>query len=78
MRLANFLFWSTLGTAGWSATLAIAGYVLKQQFGEVERVLGPLSSAIIVLIVLGYVWRQLTWHKRHREGADGHKPHRDG
>src|SRR3712207_2954663 len=71
MRLAKFLFWSTLGTAGWSAALALAGYVLKQQFGEIETVLGPLSSAIIALIVLGYVWRQLTWHKRHREAEPG-------
>ncbi len=67
MRLAKFLIWSTVGTAGWSALLAIAGYLLKQQFGEVETVLGPLSSAVIGLIILGYVWRQLTWHKRHRE-----------
>jgi membrane protein DedA with SNARE-associated domain len=78
MRLTIFLFWSTVGTAGWSAALAVAGYVLKQQFGEIETVLGPLSSAIIVLIVLGYVWRQLTWHKRHRDGAEGHKHHREG
>ena len=67
MRLAKFLFWSTVGTAGWSAGPAIAGYLLKQQFGEIETVLGPLSSAIIGLIVLGYVWRQLTWNKRRRE-----------
>ena len=66
MRLRKFLFWSTVGTAGWSAILAVAGYVLKQQFGEIEQVLGPLSSAVIGLIVILYVWRQLTWHKRHR------------
>jgi membrane protein DedA with SNARE-associated domain len=67
MRLRQFLFWSTVGTAGWSAILAIAGYVLKQQFGDIEQVLGPLSSGVIALIVVFYVWRQLTWHKRHRE-----------
>ena len=66
MQLAKFLFWSTLGTAGWSAALAVAGYLLKQQFADIENVLGPLSSAIIAAIVIGYVWRQLTWHKRHR------------
>lgn len=66
MKLAKFLIWSTVGTAGWSAVLAVAGYVLKQQFQNIERVLGPLSSAVIALIVLGYAWRQLTWHKRHK------------
>ena len=66
MRLTKFLFWSTVGTAGWSALLAVAGYVLKQQFGDIEQVLGPLSSVVIGLIVAAYVWRQLTWHRRHR------------
>ena len=67
MQLAKFLFWSTLGTAGWSGALAVAGYLLKQQFTDVESVLGPLSSVVIAAIILGYLWRQLTWHKRHRE-----------
>jgi membrane protein DedA with SNARE-associated domain len=66
MRLAKFLFWSTIGTAGWSAALALAGYVLKTQFADIEKVLGPLSSLIIAAIVIFYLWRQLTWHKRHK------------
>jgi membrane protein DedA with SNARE-associated domain len=66
MRLPKFLLWSTIGTAGWSAALAVAGYVLKTQFTDIETVLGPLSSVVIALIVAFYLWRQLTWHKRHK------------
>ena len=65
MRLRSFLIWSTIGTAGWSSALAVAGYLLGRQFDDINKVLGPLSSAIIVLIVLAYVWRQLTRRKRH-------------
>lgn len=65
MRLKSFLFWSSIGTAGWSSALAVAGYALGRQFGEIEHILGPLSSAVIGVIVLAYVWRQLTWRKRH-------------
>ncbi|HEY7808966.1 MAG TPA: DedA family protein [Allosphingosinicella sp.] len=65
MRLRNFLFWSTVGTTAWSSALAIAGYLLGKQFDDINKVLGPLSTAIIVLIVLAYIWRQLTWRKRH-------------
>jgi membrane protein DedA with SNARE-associated domain len=65
MRLKSFLIWSTIGTAGWSSALAIAGYMLGRRFGEIETILGPLSSAIIGLMVLFYLWRQLTWRKRH-------------
>ena len=71
MRIKTFLIWSTLGTAGWSSALAAAGWLLGRQFGEIEKILGPLSSAVIVAIVALYAWRQFTWRKRHpREGSD--------
>jgi membrane protein DedA with SNARE-associated domain len=69
MRLVTFLFWSTLGTAAWSGLLAAAGYVLGSQFERIDEVLGPISSVIVVAIILFYVWRQLTWHRRHRPEA---------
>jgi membrane protein DedA with SNARE-associated domain len=65
MQIVTFLIWSTIGTAAWSALLALAGYALKQQFGEIDKILGPLSSVVIGIIVLTYVWRQITWNKRH-------------
>ena len=65
MRVPRFLFWSTVGSAGWSAALAAAGWVLGHQFGRIEQWLGPLSTAIIVGLVVFYVWRQATWHRRH-------------
>jgi membrane protein DedA with SNARE-associated domain len=67
MRLKSFLIWSTLGTAAWTALLAGAGWGLGRAFHDVEKVLGPLSTAIIVLIVAAYLWRQLTWRRRHPE-----------
>ena len=68
MRLKTFLFWSTVGTAGWSSALAIAGYLLGQQFRDIEKVVGPLSAIVIAAIVGTYLWRQLTWRKRHPKG----------
>jgi membrane protein DedA with SNARE-associated domain len=65
MRLRSFLVWSTLGTAAWTAALATAGWGLGKAFRDVEKVLGPLSTAIIAFVVLAYIWRQLTWRKRH-------------
>jgi membrane protein DedA with SNARE-associated domain len=68
MRLKGFLIWSTIGTAAWTAMLASAGWGLGKAFHDVERILGPLSTAIVALIVLAYIWRQLTWRKRHPGG----------
>lgn len=61
MSLRRFLVFSTIGTLGWSAALAGAGYFLGSQFGEVEQWLGPLSTAVIAAIVLTYLWRVVTW-----------------
>ncbi len=65
MRLRSFLIWSTVGTALWSAGLAIAGYLLGRRFERIEEIVGPLSTAIIATIVLTYGYRQLTWRRRH-------------
>ncbi|MCW2350561.1 MULTISPECIES: DedA family protein [unclassified Sphingobium] len=65
MRLIRFFVWSAVGTAAWSSGLAIAGWVLGRRFSNIEQFLGPLSTGIILLIVLIYIWRQATWHRRH-------------
>lgn len=70
MRLKSFLFWSSVGTAGWSSGLAVAGYFLGRQFDQIDQILGPLSIGVIGLIVLTYLWRQLTWRKRHPKGSE--------
>lgn len=61
MSLRRFLVFSTIGTLGWSGALAGAGYFLGSQFGDVEKWLGPLSTAVIAAIVLTYLWRVATW-----------------
>jgi membrane protein DedA with SNARE-associated domain len=61
MPLRRFLVFSTIGTAGWSAALAGAGYFLGSQFQDVEKWLGPLSTLVIAAIVIGYIWRLLRW-----------------
>lgn len=64
MSLRRFLVFSTIGTLGWSAALAGAGYFLGSQFEDVEKWLGPLSTGVIALIVLTYLWRVFTWKKK--------------
>jgi membrane protein DedA with SNARE-associated domain len=61
MSHRRFLVFSAIGTAGWSAALAGAGYALGSQFADVEKILGPLSTLIIALIVVGYIWRLIRW-----------------
>jgi membrane protein DedA with SNARE-associated domain len=64
MRLWTFVVWSTIGTAGWTTLLATAGWSLGRRFGEIEEIIGPVSTAVVVLIVVSYLWRVVTWKGR--------------
>lgn len=61
MRFVPFMIWSTLGSAVWTAALAVAGYVLRNRFGRVEDILGPLSIAVIGVVLLIYLYRLIRW-----------------
>jgi membrane protein DedA with SNARE-associated domain len=62
MRFRNFVLASTLGTALWTALLAGAGYKLQENFRDIGKVIGPISNAVLIALVVAYVWRLLT-HK---------------
>lgn len=66
MRLSTFVIWSTIGTFGWTALLALAGYSLGRRFAEIETVIGPISTAIVIVIAIGYLWRLWTWRPDRR------------
>jgi membrane protein DedA with SNARE-associated domain len=70
MRFRNFLIASTLGTAAWTTLLAVAGYKLGENVGDVESTIGPISNAIIVILAAAYVWR-LVRYKPDRPAEDG-------
>ena len=57
MRFRTFFIASTIGTAGWTSALAYAGYQLRENFSEIDQWLGPVSNAILVTLLLGYIWR---------------------
>lgn len=64
MRFLTFFIASTIGTALWTALLAGAGFKLGQQYHDVDRLIGPLSNAIIIALLATYVWR--LWSRRLR------------
>jgi membrane protein DedA with SNARE-associated domain len=67
MNLRQFLLWSAAGTFLWTMGLAVAGYWLGRELDAIDRVIGPLSTAVLVSIFLVYLWRVLTWDRRHRQ-----------
>ena len=63
MNVRRFLIYSTLGTALWTLGLALAGYFLGQRFDEIDKVLGPLSTAVIVVVLATYLYRVIMWDR---------------
>ena len=63
MRFRSFVVASTIGTAGWTALLAGAGYKLGENYRDINDWLGPASNAILVVLAAGYIWR--LWTHRH-------------
>lgn len=63
MPWPRFLIWSTIGTAGWTAVLAGAGMLLGSRYADVGDYIGPISTGIIVVIVVAYVWRVVRWRR---------------
>jgi membrane protein DedA with SNARE-associated domain len=61
MRFRSFLIASTIGTAGWTAMLAYAGFKLRENFGDIDQWLGPISNAILLTLAAGYLWRLWTY-----------------
>ena len=68
MRFKSFFFASLLGTASWTAILAGAGYKLQNNVTEVEKMVGPVSNAVLVVLAVGYVWR--LWTHRHQKPSE--------
>ena len=67
MRFKSFFVASAIGTASWTSILAGAGYKLQENVTEVERMVGPVSNAVLVVLVGGYLWR--LWTHRHQRDA---------
>ncbi|MBD3760318.1 DedA family protein [Sphingomonadaceae bacterium G21617-S1] len=61
MRFLPFCLWSSIGTLGWSAMLAIGGWILGTRFGAMEAWLGLASTLLLMAMGGWYLWRVLTW-----------------
>ncbi|HEX7821912.1 MAG TPA: hypothetical protein VF463_14985 [Sphingobium sp.] len=53
--------WTGAGTLIWNIILAGGGWWLGSRITRIDSYLGPISTGIVVLAVVGYAWRYLTW-----------------
>ena len=68
MRFKSFVVASTVGTAGWTTILAMAGYQLQQNVADVDKIIGPISNAILAVLAAGYLLRLWRFRPDKRDG----------
>lgn len=66
MPFWRFLIYTTLGSAVWNTILVGIGYWLGTNFDTLDHWIAPVVTGSIVLLVVLYVWRVLTWKPRAR------------
>ncbi|HEY0836572.1 MAG TPA: DedA family protein [Azospirillum sp.] len=64
MPLPRFLAYSAIGSAGWTAVLAGAGYLLEEGYAAVSGYVNPVSNAVLAAIALWYLYRVITFRRR--------------
>ncbi|WP_040489314.1 DedA family protein [Fulvimarina pelagi] len=71
MSLWKFLIYSAMGSAVWTSLLAFAGYFLRSQYEAVENYVGPVSNAVLVIILIVYLYRVWTFDSESENTAGG-------
>ena len=61
MPFGRFLAVSAVGTVLWTGLLTAAGYLLNQGYHVVEAWVDPVSTGVVILAVVIYVYRFITW-----------------
>ncbi|MCP2015952.1 membrane protein DedA with SNARE-associated domain [Deinococcus sp. HSC-46F16] len=68
MPMPKFLIYSAIGSGLWATALAMAGYVLGENYDRVEQYISPVSKIVLaVVVVAAVVW----FLKRRREQKAG-------
>jgi membrane protein DedA with SNARE-associated domain len=60
----RFLLWTAAGSAVWNCFLTWCGWYLGANFHALDRFVGPGALAIMLGVLLLYVWRVFTWKPR--------------
>lgn len=61
MPVGQFLAITTIGTTLWTAFLTFAGVLLYESYHIVEDWVDPVSTAVVILVVVVYIYRFATW-----------------
>lgn len=66
MPFWRFVAYTTAGSLVWNTILVGIGFWLGTNFETIDHWIAPMVTGIVVLALIAYVWRVLTWKPRER------------
>ena len=66
MRFLPFVIYSTIGTAGWTTLLAMAGYKAGSLFDDGTHWLNTGATILVGILILAYFWRLFRYDRTHK------------
>ena len=71
MPMGRFLLFSTLGSLPWNAALIGAGFVVGENYPQIEAAIKPFEYVIYAVVVLGVAALVLRWYLAKRSRGRG-------
>jgi membrane protein DedA with SNARE-associated domain len=68
MSFASFLLYTAAGSLVWIALLAGAGYLLEENYEQVEHWVNPVSTLVVLAILALYLYRVVRGLLKRRRG----------
>jgi membrane protein DedA with SNARE-associated domain len=64
MGTPAFIGWTFAGAFIWNVLLVGGGWLLGSAVTEIDRYLGPVTTACVIIAIVAYVWRLIVWKPR--------------
>lgn len=68
MGMGRFIVFSALGSLPWNAGLIYAGFLVGENYAEIEAALKPYEYVIYALVLAGVAWLVYRWLRTRRHG----------
>jgi membrane protein DedA with SNARE-associated domain len=68
MSLGPFVLFSVLGSLPWNAALIYAGFVVGENYPQIQAALKPWEYAIYAVVLLGVAYLVFRWVRGRRSG----------
>lgn len=63
LSFPRFCLWTAAGSLLWCSVLTAAGYLLERRYERIAEMLGPVSTAILLVLLAWYGWRVLRFRR---------------